>query len=1472
MQQHSFETPPGLMVLDRECPQCHISYATNFLYNTHPCAVRTKRCAGCNRLQRNEIEYVKHSALCAKVYLNYSKHIAPTVEAQEDAVRIKNENEVEAAAEEMARLTGLPLDLSPVVHLTRLSSPLIMAVNQCVSIPPGLDDSPTTTGKKSGKKGVSKKELKRVDELLKSTLDALVSIKHEPEVHVEPETQSAAEGEASDNDPSEADYNMDHGFQDDYHHNDDSDQDGEEEQSNKCVHENQTPVMMIKLETDENMETPANVDVSDAANKTPGFGLKLKIRKEHGQLNSSIIEQEAVDKKAEKRKKKKKHKDKEKDKQKAQQKEHPEEPNAIDSYNIPNNDSTVQVQIKTEPLEAMDTTEEPLVNSQTQNRPQPEATIMTSIPMMQLQIACISEGVEFNGANASVGEVATDEQANGQATNHHDIDQDQEDVKPNREELDRIMNISHVSSGIELCAPPSLQISSVTSGIAMETTETEPDTPMEHDQEESDEDVDGDDEGQITRENEPDNQMPPLSSPLKQRIEYQKSSEKKPKVTNTKITQQNTISKQTATPAFDAITPTVKSRNKACKSTAKPSNVTAPPPPLSLQISAVQSGIVLPTASVPTPELDQNDFVPMFIKPEPQNRGYSDEVPVTSSPSHSQSDSHSASPSPSHSLSPTPNNEPDEIPPSQRFTAEEQAYISSIDFNNITIKQEKDLDINDVHVTTTKKTRARKSYSVNGIKKRKINKEADDDDNVEDTYGDKDETLHGNDIEDDDREDDDDREEYEQEEDGEEEEEEEEEEYEEDDLDEEEEEEEREYRELEYPPELGEEPQDNEQDEEDATEESEIEANENVEHGVHVEEEEQEEEEENKSSNTQDTTSNDNVTSENEENSSDRHNHDDEKVGQPEDNRVECQAPTDQMPALLISSVCSNASDLMPPSTGIPKKSVNLNVNIDKATTTTDSEAETLIKVEHDITTMSPTQLQDNDILLPNDLNATDYHQESLSYSEELQQIPVLKISSVASGSLELRSQHQILNTNLITNRENIYSHVVETPIRKVSTPGETVDVGLRWGAMSCSTNQIITSGDVNAESQRSDGLFYSVATLADLCTRAVTSGEKVMTETRIVHSQNIPESSEITSVSEGIVVDSISKVAVMTNSEITMGCSLPQSGSTHSDLTVDPCKTEIVTKHNCIQAQSLDNPTVTDYPQSEANPMEQSAIFSGQCNTVAITDYPNVLMRRNADPNLHPELRIVSNQYTEDVASISALPDFCPNENVEKECDTNIGTVSGVIKQAGEMKLQAHPFVGSQESGNCYASSSEAVPNDNEEYDESYVDGEAAEEAEEDDETPESEENSNLNLEEQQNQRNQEQQQFSSRPTALALHPYLEDISSSSNSFLSNNLSQTPPPAVALAVASNSSTQHHTENNEETDNILNESNDIMNRHHRPSLASQQPSVPFNFDNINEIAENNNNANIEREQLQDDQHHQQLQQRQQQDQQPNDVT
>lgn len=1442
------------MVLDRECPQCHISYATNFLYNTHPCAVKTKRCAGCNRLQRNEIEYVKHSALCAKVYLNYSKHIAPIVEAQEDAVRIKNENEVEAAAEEMARLTGLPLDLSPVVHLTRLSSPLIMAVNQCVSIP-GLDDSPTTTAKKSGKKGVSKKELKRVDELLKSTLDALVSIKHEPEVHVEPETQSAADGEASDNEPSEADYNMEHGFQDDYHHNDDSDQDGEEEPNNKCVHENQTPVMMIKLETDENM------DVSDAANKTPGFGLKLKIRKEHGQLNSSIIEQEAVDKKAEKRKKKKKHKDKEKDKQKAQQKEHPEEPNPMESFNIPNNESTVQVQIKTEPLEAMDTTEEPLANSQTQNRPQPEATIMTSIPMMQLQIACISEGVEFNGANTSVGEVATDDQANGLPTNHHSIDQDQEDVKPNREELDRIMNISHVSSGIEQCAPPSLQISSVTSGIAMETNEAEPETAMEHDQEDGA--VDG--EGQITRENEPDNQMP-MSSPLKQRIEYQKSSEKNPKVMNTKLIQQKEISKQSASPVFAATTPTVKSRNKACKSTAKPSNVTAPPL-LALQISAVQSGIVLPTAPVPTPELDQNDFVPMFIKPEPQNRGYSDEVPATSSPSHSQSDSHSASPSPSHSLSPTPNHEPDEIPPSQRFTAEEQAYISSIDFNNITIKQEKDLDINDIHVTTTKKTRARKSYSVNGIKKRKTNKEADDDDNLEDTYGDKDETLHDEDANAD-TEDDDDREEYEQEEDGEEEdeEEEEEEEYEEDDLDEEE-EEEREYRELEYPPELGEEPQDNEQDEEDATEESETEANVNAEQGVHVEkeEEEQEEDEENKSSNTQDTASNDNVTSENEENSSDRH-HDDEKIGQAKDNRVECRAPADQTPALLISSVCSNASDLMPP-TGIPQKSVNLNVNTN-----------TLIKVEHDITTMSPTQSQDNHILLPNDLNATDYHRESLRYSEELQQTPVLKISSVASGSLKLRSQHQILNTNPISNSENIYSLVVETPIKEVSTPGETVDMGLRISdvlsqtafasqAMSCSTNQIITSGDVNAESQRSEGLFYPVATLANLCARAVTSGEKVVTETGIVHSQGG---------SEGFVVDSISKLAVMTNSENTKSCSLSQSGSTHSDLNVDPCKTEIVTKHNCTQAQSLENPTVTDYSQSEANPMEvtsagdeQSAIFSGQCNTVAITDYPNVFMRRNVDPNLHPDTGIISNQYTEQIASISALPDFCPNENVEKECDTNIGTMSGVIKQADEMKLQARPFVGSQESGNCYASSSEAVPNDNEEYDESYVDGDAAEEAEEDDETPESEENSNLNLEEQQNQRNQEQQ-FSSRPTALALHPYLEDISSSSNSFLSNTLSQTPPPPAPAAVASHSSTQHHTENNEETDNILNESNDIMNRHHRPSLASQPPSVPFNFDNINEIAENNNNANIEREQLQDDQHHQQ--QRQQQDQQPNDVT
>lgn len=307
LRDHIPETPTALLVLDRECPQCQQTFATNFLYNTHPCSVNTKRCAGCNRFQRNETEYLRHAALCSKAYINYSKHISAAAVAEESCVRIKNENDVEAAAaaEALARSAGTSLDMTPVVSLTRLTAPMLMNANQCVLIPRNIENEETAasrTVKKNIKKGVSKKDLKRVDELLKSTMDTLVSIKHEPEIHMDTDVSIVAEGVDNNNDEvmDAQELSM---ADDDFQANDEPS--GGITIKQECLD---------FIDKDEYIKTAENLkkEAEDLPmNKIPV--LKLKITKEHGKLNSSLVEETA---KSEKKKKKKKRKDVDKVKEK----------------------------------------------------------------------------------------------------------------------------------------------------------------------------------------------------------------------------------------------------------------------------------------------------------------------------------------------------------------------------------------------------------------------------------------------------------------------------------------------------------------------------------------------------------------------------------------------------------------------------------------------------------------------------------------------------------------------------------------------------------------------------------------------------------------------------------------------------------------------------------------------------------------------------------------------------------------------------------------------------------------------------------------------------------------------------------------------------------------------------------------------------------------------------------------------------
>ncbi|XP_075148091.1 uncharacterized protein LOC142222046 [Haematobia irritans] len=1406
LQSHNIETPPALMVLDRECPQCHVQYETNFLYNTHPCAVKTRRCAGCNRSQRSESEYIKHSAICAKVYLNYSKHVAPAVEAQEDAVRIKNENDVEAAAaaEEMARITGLPLEMSPVVHLTRLSSPLIMAANQCVSIP-GLEDSPTTTGKKSGKKGVSKKELKRVDELLKSTLDALVSIKHEPEVHVEPETE-AAECEGSDNETG------DHGFQDDYHHNEDSDEEiPNEEEANKDGANNKHDTVKIKQEIDENMDTSQSAVANETPTKTLGFGLKLKIRKEHGQLNSSIIEQQAIDKKAEKRKKKKKHKDKEKDKQSKAHKELHEEPNSRDSFNttqVPetapsiteqSSISTVAIHIKTEPVENMET-DESVANS-AQIRPLPEATIMTSIPMMQLQISCISEGVDFNGANTS-SEIAMDEQANCITNSHAMADNHHEDIKPNREELDRMMKITNISSGVDAA----MKISNVSSGIDMETDEAEMGTPMEYEDDET--------------------------SPSTKENEQNQPSEKKSKQIKPKPIQKIVLK----TPQ------TVKSRNKACKSTAKPSGIRTSPTtgtqPV-LQISSVQSGVTLPLP----PEPVQSDFIPMFIKPEPQNRGYSDETPTPTQPlasptPTSSTHSHSASPSPSHSHSrspyPSPSSSPSPSPTptepegttsSQHLTAEEQAYISTIDFNNITIKQEKDLDIDDTQISP-KKIRSRK-HSVNGVKKRKVlvahKKDDDDDEQEEAVEEDEDDEI--------DAEDDEAEEEVEEEEEDEECEEEEED-------DNEDEEEIREYRELEYPPEMeGIQETEKEDGEAEVSDESEMETNDG---GDNDNDNNVPGAEESKSPITPHETNsseNDNTISDNGEPPNDPN--DEEKI-------VESPQASLKMPNLVIASVCSS---------GILPIREEIKTESEKSDVMVESKMDEMEQNESAILQHSPLEgLKDvnDELKVSSSASLTSTESERInSMAKELPQhssfenlqTPVLQIASVksafeldntASADIELSKDEVEKLAELTAENEQLNREIKINDAIMSTTENRLADKSGIIEYPSTQTNMEDQQSSSLAEQQQNTNPVHSFSAEADIA-----NIEKQ------VAAENAEQRGETNddAIGESFEPSAYNAADQTNNSSI---------ASTVHDRSSEPFANPVDMERESNESSYAGHNKTTGQFNLHSTPMDTS----DQSNTDVITMVP-------------------LNQHSQQIACSIATN----NSESESECKENASdhematTLSGVIKQMPDMDTEAQPVL-KPHHNSLAEQATPTVGNANEEYEENGEEDDEMEDADGDGDDAnddgrqdfdESEENSNFNLEERQNHQNQEQQvntQLTTRPTALALHPYLEDISSSSNSFLSNTLSQTPPPPPGNS-NNNCPNQeqlssHRTQQNEETENILNESHDILSQHHRgePSTSNTvtgPASLPFNFDNINEIAENNNNANIEREQLQEDQ-------------------
>ncbi|EDV94711.1 GH22430 [Drosophila grimshawi] len=402
LREHTVATPLELLVLDRECPLCRKTFLTNYFYNTHPCARRTRKCGGCSRVLSSEVAYMRHAPYCAKIYLSHSKHIMPEAADREAEMRIKNENDLDVEP----TAYGQEGSMQPVVVLERLGSPLLR----------------TIAGSRSSDRVSSKKYLKRVDQLLKNTMNTLVSIKHEPEVHIDdtgPQLESDPDEEPSP-------------FDDFHAGNDDSDEDAADTAAADTTADISTVSVKQEL-IDEGYERQQI--------KQEPLKLKLKITNNHGQLNSSIVDDDDNDfqqhqlSRSAKKKRKRKHKERNKD---AEAETAEEETPPTDATER----TTEEIQVSAEAVgRTIVTVKQERDDESYADSCEPQATVMTSIPMLQLD----SSFAEVNQATVEA-----------------------EDVKPNRLELDRLMKITHIASGVamaEEATPPEKAVEAIPNEI-----------------------------------------------------------------------------------------------------------------------------------------------------------------------------------------------------------------------------------------------------------------------------------------------------------------------------------------------------------------------------------------------------------------------------------------------------------------------------------------------------------------------------------------------------------------------------------------------------------------------------------------------------------------------------------------------------------------------------------------------------------------------------------------------------------------------------------------------------------------------------------------------------------------------------------------------------------------------------------------------------------------------------------------------
>lgn len=427
-------------MLDRECPLCKKTFLTNYFYNIHPCARRTRTCGGCNRPFGTETGYMRHAPHCAKIYLNHSKHILPDVANNEAQMRIKNEyggdideNTMLSVPYSHPQQGNEDKDMQPVVVLERLASPLLRA-----------SGAPYTLGKNNDRVS-TKSYLKRVDQLLKNTMSTLVSIKHEPEVHIDdtgPLTAEQSESEPEEDPAPCDDFHADAGYEESDEEAANIGGGGTDSAATKSPN---ISAVTVKQELIDEAYANCSQQMPSSAIKQEPFKLKLKITKNDGQLNSSLIDDEHGDhtqglSKSAKKKKKRKHKERNKESE-ACDIAPPSEPESTEfqKKTVKTTEQSCDVSVTIKQERRDDSYSD---TSRTHAEFEPQATVMTSIPILQLES-------RFNENNEEA------------ATN---MIKEPEDIKPNRLELDRLMQITHIASGVvmaEEAMPPESAVEAV---------------------------------------------------------------------------------------------------------------------------------------------------------------------------------------------------------------------------------------------------------------------------------------------------------------------------------------------------------------------------------------------------------------------------------------------------------------------------------------------------------------------------------------------------------------------------------------------------------------------------------------------------------------------------------------------------------------------------------------------------------------------------------------------------------------------------------------------------------------------------------------------------------------------------------------------------------------------------------------------------------------------------------------------------